>query len=177
MKGPLTLRPRERRLSLIAAVIISSWIVVSVLVQPLWDRTRELQLHVETQTEKLDALSRLLEQAPSIEREYQELSAYLEVEDDERAQGSFLNELEALSSRQHLKLSLKQRPIKREERVSRFEVEVDVEGSQDNLLAFLDALLGMPRLIAIERLRISSIPAKENVLRANLVIQKLTLVR
>ena len=175
MKNPLALGPRERRLTLITAVVIGSWMVVSVLVQPLWDRTRELQLHVETQTEKLDAIRRLLEQAPSIEREYQQMSAYLETEGQEQAQGSFLNELEALSRTSNLQLNLKPRPVKLDERVSRFEVELDVEGVQGSLLAFLDALLSMPRLIAVERLRISSVPTKDHVLRANLVVQKLAL--
>ena len=174
MKNPLALRPRERRLTLITAVVIGSWMVVSKLVQPLWDRTRELQLYVEAQTEKLDAIRHLLEQAPSIEREYQQLSAYLEAEGEEQAQGSFLNELEALSRTSNLQLNLKPRPVKQEERLSRFEVELDVEGVQDNLLAFLDALLNMPRLISVERLRISSVPMKDRVLRANLVVQKLT---
>ena len=86
------------------------------------------------------------------------------------------NEVEALSTRSNLQLNLKPRPMKREERMSRFEVELDVEGSQSNLLAFLDALLSMPKLITIERLRISSVPGKENTLRANLVIQKITLL-
>ena len=175
MKNPLALGPRERRLTLITAVVIGSWMIVSKLVQPLWDRARELQLYIEAKTEKLDAIRRLLEQAPSIERESQQLSAYLEAAGEEQAQGSFLNELEALSRASNLQLNLKPRPVKQDERMSRFEVELDVEGMQGNLLAFLDALLTMPRLMAIERLRISSVPTKDHVLRANLVVQKLTL--
>ena len=59
--------------------------------------------------------------------------------------------------------------------MSRFEVELDVDGSQQELMTFLDALLRMPKLIAVERIRISSVPAKADLLCANLVIQKLTL--
>lgn len=175
MKRVAGLRPGERRLAFMAGAIIGCWVLVSWVVQPLWDQARELRLQVETQQQKLEAISHLLEQGPSVERRYQRLAPYLEPEDDERTQGSFLNELEALSQRSGVQLNLKPRPVKREDRVSRFEVELDVEGSQAGLMGFLDALLGMPKLLSIERLRLSTVPTKENWLRVNIVIQKLTL--
>ena len=175
VKASPSLRPRERRLALMAAVVIGCWLVVSWLVQPLWDRTHTLHARVEAQTKKLDALTRLMTQATDIEQQYQQIAGYLTSEDDERAQSSFLNELERLSRDSSVQLNFKPRSLKREERVSRFEVELDVEGPQDRLFAFLDALLAMPNLIEIERLRIASVPGKEQALRANLVVQKLIL--
>ena len=172
MKPLPSLRPRERRLALMAAMVLLSWGVVSLVVQPLWDRVHELQLHVDTQLEKLEAVNRLLAQEPSVVRRHHVLASHLHVESDE---GSLLHELEALSSQSKLTLNLKPHPLKAEDHVSRLEVELDVEGSQEKLLAFLDALLGLPRLVAIERLRISSIPTKEHQLRASLLIQQLTL--
>ena len=173
--GAMTLQPRERRLALIAAVLIGCWLFLSWLVQPLWEHVRALRLRVETHTEKLAALSRLLEQAPSVEREYQEVAAYLETADDEQAHRAFLNELEGLSREAGVHLNLKPRPVSQDDRLSRFEVELDAEGPQPNLIQFLDTLLRLPRLIAIERLRLATAPGKEGALRANLVIQKLTL--
>ena len=66
IKGLPVLRPRERRLTLIAAVVIGCWLVVSWVVQPLWDRVQDLRVRVNAQTEKLDALNRLVSQASSI---------------------------------------------------------------------------------------------------------------
>ena len=172
MKRMLAFRPSEQRLALMAALVLLSWGVVSWIVQPLWDRVRELQLHVDRQLEKLEAVNRLLSQEPSVARRHQALASHLQVESDE---GSLLHELEALSWQSNLTLNLKPHPLKAEDHVSRLEVELDVEGSQEKLLAFLDALLGLPRLVAIERLRISSIPTKEQQLRASLLIQQLTL--
>jgi len=174
MKPLLTLRPRERRLALIAAMVLLSWSVVSWIVQPLWDRVRELQLHVDTQLAKLEAVNRLLAQEPSVAQRHTALTGQLHVAGGDQTEGSLLDELEALSRRSNLKLNLKPHPIKPGEQVSRLDVELDVEGSQEKLLAFLDALLGLPRLVAIERLRISSIPTKEQQLRASLLIQQLT---
>ena len=173
MKRPLVFRPRERRLAFIAAMALLSWAVVSLIVQPLWDRVRELQLQVETQLEKLDAVNRLLAQEPSVSRRHQALAGHLQLEGGDQPEGSLLDELEALSRQSNLKLNLKPHPVKPGQ-VSRLEVELDVEGSQEKLLAFLDALFGLPRLVAIERLRISSIPTKEQQLRASLLIQQLT---
>ena len=175
MKRMLAFRPRERRLALMAAMVLLSFGVVSWIVQPLWDRVHDLQLHVDTQLEKLEAIQRLLSKEPSVARRHQALASHLQVESDEGAEGSLLHELEALSRQANLKLNLKPHPLKAGEQTSRFEVELDVEGSQEKLLAFLDALLGMPRLVAIERLRISSVPTKEEQLRASLLIQQLTL--
>ena len=171
----MTFRPRERRLALIAGVVIGSWLLVSWLVQPLWDRAKAFRLQVETQTEKLEALSRLAAQGPAVEREYQVLASYLDATDEEQAQSEFLDELEHLCRQSNLHLNLKRKPLKREGRMGRFEVELDVEGSQADLLEFLDALLHMPKLIAIDRLRLSNVPTKSDVLRANLVVQKLIL--
>ena len=175
MKGLPVLRPGERRLALIAAVVIGCWVVVSWIVQPLWDRVQDLRVRVTAQTEKLEAFNRLVSQASSIERDYQRVAGYLETQDAEEAQGAFLNELATLSRNAGLEPNLKPKTVQRDERLTRYEVELDVEGSQEKLLSFLDALFRMPRLIAIERLRLSIVPAKEQVLRASLVIQKLSL--
>ena len=80
-----------------------------------------------------------------------------------------------MARRAGVQLGLKQRPKKPDEKLSRFEVELDIEGSQSQTLSFLDALFRVPRLIVIERLRLATVPGKEGALRADLVVQKLTL--
>ena len=169
------LRPRERWLALAAALVIGCWLFVSWVLQPLIERSRDLRLRVETQTQRLEAIRRLLERAPAAESEYRQLAAYLETTNDETSRSAFLGELESLSRASGVSLDLKPRPFKPEGRLSRFEVELDAEGSQEQLLGFLDALLRLPKLIAIDRLRLSSVPTKGGTLRANLVIQKLSL--
>jgi hypothetical protein len=166
-------KPRERRLALSAGVLIACWGLLSWLIQPLWERAREGASTNEGQIEKLDAMTRLLVQSPTIERSYAAVAGYFEG-DDERAQGSFLDALELMSQETGVRLNLKPRPVKREEKLSRFEVELDVEGSQETLMAFLDALFRMPKLMSVERLRIFTVPAKADTLRASLVIQRLS---
>lgn len=174
MKKIRPLRPQERRLALIAVVLVGCWAFVSWLVQPLWERVRDQRLHLTTQAQKFDSLSELLADASAAGSEEAAVLAYLKPQGSGQAEGAFLNELEALSRDANIELNLKPRPVKQENRISRFEVELDVEGSQQQVMTFLDALLQSPELIAFERLRLSTVPAK-SVLRANLVIQHLTL--
>ena len=174
LKKLLTLRPRERRLALIAGVLIGCWGLISGVVHPLWEQGRQLRVHVQSQSEKLRSISRLLASSATIERTYQQAAPYLELRDDEQVQRACLAELETLSRQSGMKLNLKPHPLRREERTSRFDVEVDVEGSQPDLLAFLDSLLQLPRLMTIDRVRVAAVPARESVLRANLAIQYFT---
>ncbi|MBI2496256.1 MAG: type 4a pilus biogenesis protein PilO [Candidatus Omnitrophica bacterium] len=171
----MTFHSRERRLALLAAILIGCWGLVSWMVQPLWDHLHELRRSAETRAEKLQALNRLVTQMPSIERDYERYAIYLEPTGEGQAPGSLLDELEALARRSNVQLNLKPRPGSQQDRVSRFEVELDVEGAQQSLLAFLDELLRLPRLIAVERLHLATAPAKPDALRANLVLQALTL--
>ena len=169
----LLVHARERLLAIAAVVLVGCWGLMAWVVQPLWDYASELGQRIEVQTERLQAMGRLLRQKERIEREYQDLSVYFSSEPEEQVQASFLNQLEVLSSRFNLRLNLKPKPGKREGRLSRFEVELDLEGSQDKLFQFLDALLGLPTLITVERIRISHAPTRERALHANLVLQRL----
>ena len=169
------LNPRERRLALIAVLAIGCWVIVSWLVEPLWNRASSLRRHVTVQLERFDVFSRLLEDSPAIEREYRRIADYLAQTEEEVGTGTFLSELEALSRRSNLQLNLRPRTLKDDGRFARAEVELDVEGSQGSLLAFLDLLFAHPQLITIEQLRLSTVPAKEQRLRARIVVQQLIL--
>lgn len=167
------LRPVERRLALVALMVVGCWLFVSIVVQPILAHRDQMRQQVETQSEKLEALRRVLLQGDEVDRAYQQYAPYLDGTDGE-AQGMFFSELESVARTASVTLNMKPRPAKTEGRVSRLEIELDVEGPQENLLAFLDALLQMPKLVAIDRLRLSTSPAREGVLRANLVLRKLS---
>jgi hypothetical protein len=175
MNAPLRLQPRERRLAIVAGVCVGCWGLVSLVVQPLWDGVRDLHAQVASQTERLEAVSRLLAQADAIEQRYRALAA-VTTSSTEADPTAFLSTLEALSRQADIQLTLKPRPLARKERTLRFEIELDVEGPQPHLLAFLDRLFSLPQLIAVERLRLASLPAKKDpTIRATLLIQRVSL--
>ena len=175
MSGRRSLRPRERRLAVIAGTLIACWALLSALVQPLWGRVRALQVRVTAHAEKLDALRRLLARGGAIERAYAALAPYLETADDETVRSALLAQLESLARTTGARLSLKPKPMTREGPAGRFDIELEAEGNQEALLAFLDRLFALPRLMAIERLRIAAAPAAPQTLRASLVVQTLLL--
>jgi Tfp pilus assembly protein PilO len=175
LKTALTLRPRERRLVFMALLLLGCWATVSWIVQPLWGRVRAQREDIQGHVEKLQKLSRLLARTPVIEQEYEALRDYLETGEERQLQGVFLRDLETLSRETNLQLNLKPRPMKQDGQIRRFEVELDVQGSQDGLMAFLDGVLKMPRLVTVDRVRISSGFVGQTALRANLVLTKLVL--
>ena len=166
------LKPRERRLALVAALLVGCWVLASALVQPLWDQIQQLRLHTQMQHDRVQGLGRIVSRRGAIEREHQRLAGYLAPEAD--PQGGLLNALEALARQSGLHLNLKPRPIRRESGSSRVEIELDVEGAQAALLGFLDALMKMPRLLVVERLRMSTVPGKD-ILRMDLMLSQLLL--
>jgi Tfp pilus assembly protein PilO len=171
----VTLRPRERRLLLITIVIVGCAALVMWIVQPLWDHMSELRRRVDSSSDKLQVLSRLMARAPEVDEEYAALTPYLTVMGDGPLRRQLLNELERLAGQAELQLTLKPRPVKVEAGIARLEVEVEVEGSQRQLLRFVDALLDLERLVAVERLRLASIPAKVDRLRLNVLVQQFVL--
>lgn len=173
MTRPVLLRSSERRLAMAAGLVVGCWALVSWVLQPLWDRAADARRYVGTQTERLEAVGRLLVQSPAVEREYAAIAGYLQSGDDAQLQSTLLNELEMLARASNIQLGLKPRPVKRQDRMSRFDVELDAEGTQQHLLAFLDALLRMPRLVGVERLRMTGVPLKPDLVRATIVLQHL----
>ena len=170
-------RPRERRLAIVAGVLSGCWAVLALAVQPLWDLGQDVAGRVQAQRQKLEAVSRLLAQQPAADARAQLLAAFLSQDAAEGGAASFLNELESLSRSAGVTLNLKPRPAVRDGRMSRMEIELDLEGSQQGLLGFVDALLRAPHLLTVERLRMSTIPAKPELLRANVVIHQLSWLR
>ncbi|MBI4597692.1 MAG: type 4a pilus biogenesis protein PilO [Candidatus Omnitrophica bacterium] len=169
------LRPRERRLALVGLVIFACWMLVLGVVDPLWRHVAALRTSAETELNLARELSALLAQAPEIGRQYEQFGRYLEAASPEADRSALFSALETLARSANVQLNLKPLPVKEEERLMRFPVELDLEGGSHDVLAFTDALLRLPRLIAVDRLRISVVPARESRLRANLVLQQLVL--
>ena len=170
-----SLKQRERRLLLIASIVIGCWAVVSLIVVPLREQATDLEQRLDSQTLTLETLHRLLAQRSSIEQRYQAASGLLSEESAEGIEAALLAELEALAQRSGVQINLKPKPTKQEGQVSRVGVELDFHATQEHLLGFLDELLRANRLIQIERLHISGAPGKPGLLRAQLHIEQLTL--
>jgi hypothetical protein len=170
-----TLQPRERRLALIAGVVIGCWVLLVYLVQPLWARTQELNERVRQETERLEAMSSLVERAGPAQEAYLAVAPLLGQGEAGANAAFFLNALESMAQSAGVRLNIAPRSSVSADGVSRSNVELDAEGEQQNIIAFLDAVLTMPALASIERLRVSMAPGKSDLLRANLLVQHIQL--
>lgn len=163
---------REQRLAFVTGVVLLTGGIVSWVVAPRWQRLAELREQAALTLEKLQRLEALARQRPDIDAAYQGYAALVSSDDPEAAQRRFLDELDLLAQGAQLHLDLKPQPIQAAETLKRVSVEIDVQTTQDALLAFLDQLLTQPALIELERLRISTAVSAEAPLRANLVVTK-----
>ncbi len=171
------INPRERRLFLFAVLAVGVWFVIAQLLEPLWGRAKELSQQVESQSAKVDRLNELFAKRQAIDREYQLIQPYVSEDAPDIDPATFLGELEALARRADVQVDLRPKPALRRGEVTRVGLEIDLSAPQDQLLAFLDALFSMPRLIEIKRLHISSAPGRQGLLRAHLVMEQLVLHR
>jgi len=163
---------RERLFAFGALGVVMTWAVVSHVGVPLWERMSLLQQQATLSEEKTARLRELLRRKPLIEQQHATYTHFWSDESDELIQGAFLDQLEQMAEAAKLHLSVKPRPISQIGKTSRFEVELEVDATQESLLTFLDQLLRWPHLIEIVRLRISTTVSKEYPLRATLVVNK-----
>lgn len=170
------LLPREQQLALTALLVISAW-VFAWFGLPLWDRLSQLEQRATVSQKKLARLNELITRKPLIEQAYQAYAGVFSDESDELIQGVFLDELEQLARAGNLQINLKPRPIQREGKVSHLAVELEVDATQEALLAFLDRLLTRSSLIELDRLRIAATASTESPLRATLLINKVVVRR
>lgn len=169
--------PRERRLLVFAGVAVGMWFVFARFFEPLWERAQELSQQVASQSAKVDKLNELFAKRQAIDQEYQLIQPYVSEEAPDADPATFLGELEALARRADVQVDLRPKPAVRRGDVTRVGLEIDLNAPQDHVLAFLDAVFNMPRLIEIKRVHISSAPGRSGLLRAHLVMEQLVLHR
>lgn len=164
------LQPRERQLALIAGLVIGCYLVLTWVLGPLWGRVQDLREQVVQERDKLEAMSGFAERAGASDREYQAVAPLL-------GQGGtgdnalFLTTLETLAQNSGVRLNIAPRSTVSGEGWDRSNVELDAEGPQTQVISFLDAVLSMPALATVERMRVSMVPGKTDVLRASILVQ------
>ena len=166
---------RERLLATIAGMVIATWVVVSWIGLPLWDRLTELQERAQLGGQKLQRLQALAHRHPSRVKTPSTDPAFWSSASAEELQRLFLDELDGLARAGKLQLNLKPRPTQRDGSAIRLSVELDVDATQESLLSFLDQLLRKSWLVELERFRITTTASNDYPLRAALLLTKIVL--
>lgn len=143
--------------------------------RPLWQRLAHLEQEASTAQQRVAQLQALMQRRAIIEQQAQTYAKFSTAEPEEVLQRQLLDELERWAEDTGVQLNLQPRPVQREDVVSRLKVEVELEGPQAALLAFLDRMLSTPSLLQLDRVHITAASSKDSRLRANLVVTRLLL--
>ncbi len=176
MSRQLRVSPREQTLALATVVIVCVSAATSRFGLPKLDRLSQLEQQEDVAQRKLARLRELAARQSQIERAYQSSASFRAREPDEVMLAAFLDELEQLARAKTVQMNLKPRPIRREGVLVRLGVELELDGTQEALLGFLDSLFAGPNLIELERLRIGPSPSKGLPLRATLLVNEVGVV-
>ena len=171
IRRALRVSAREQKLLLVAVILLALGVLWGVG-RPLWSRLRQLTQRTSASSQQLERFRELAARTSVIERKAQAYAPLVSTEPEELLQRQFLDELEQWARVENLQINLAPRPIQREGSVSRLGVELDVDASQDVLLAFLDRVLNAPSLIELSRLQISAGTSHDSSLKASLLVDK-----
>lgn len=163
---------RDRKRVLVVGVGLVSWLVIGWGGVPLWHRLTHLEQESSSSRQRMAQLQELLRRQPVIEQQARAYANFSSDESEEMAQRRLLDELEAWAGEANVQLNLKPKPIQREGTVSRLGVEVELDSTQDALLAFLDRVLTAPALLELDRLQISATASNDALLRAHLTVSR-----
>ena len=159
------LTDRERLMALAAALTLGSAVIAARVLGPMWDHAQRLQAQVTRMSGQLHAAQRTSragavgsEAAALIQQERLALQ-------DPQPQLRLFEELDVLARQSGVRLDL--RPSASEEPG----VLAALEGGQAQVLAFLDAVMGMRRLISIEQVRLTGGGGAAGSVRMELALQ------
>ena len=165
---------RERTLAVAAAAALGLWLLVAVVILPLWDRLPELRDRAALAQEKIQRLRELSGRRSAGGPQAVD-SLWRSEQSPELLQRDFLEEIEQWARSDEIQINLRPKPLARGKDTVRLGLELDIESTQEALLAFLDQLLSQPALLEIDRLKIGLSASKERPLRTTALVNKVVL--
>lgn len=163
---------RDRKRVLVVGVGLFSWLVIGLGGLPLWHRLTHLEQEAFSSRQSMAQFQELLRRQTIIEQQASAYANYASADSEEALQRRLLDELEEWAGEANAQLNLKPKPIQREGGVSRLGVEVELDSTQEVLLAFLDRVLTAPTLLELDRLQISAMASKDSPLRTHLTVSR-----
>lgn len=161
---------RERTLAVAAAAVIGASVLVMKVMAPLWDRLGHLRQREAVSQEKFQRWRRLVDNREAIEQAYARYAAFRAQGAPGRIQAALLGELEELARSSNVQMALKPRPVQQDRLAYQFTLELQLDGTQQAVLEFLDRLFAWPHLLAFDRIRLSTSASSERPLRATIIL-------
>jgi len=167
---------RERTLVIGVASLVFASLLYIFLVEPVIKRYGGTGEQIEAKRLKLKKASKLLKQKEQVSSLFQELSGIVKSGQgsQEEEMAELLSEIENLARESNIRISgMKPLSIKEISFYKKYTVEIDSEGSIEELMKFLHAVQASPQVLKVEQLELTSKSGAQGSLKVSLLINKL----
>lgn len=157
----------------VSGLLILAWGLGLWLGVRLGHRLARLNQEAAAAQQRLIHLQGLAARRPRISQTYQAYAGVFEEGSGHAWRQAFLEELEGCADA-GVQLTLKPQAIRSHGDVSRLGVAMEIEATQEGLLAFLDRIFALSALVELDRLQVSTAASPDYPLKASLLVSKLT---
>lgn len=169
---------REKTIFLITFVVILIMLCYNFLIEPLTKKITFANNEIGVSQIELNKIQRLLLEREEILSFYEQYAKDVKIKgaSDEEAIANFLSNVESLARKSSVLINdVKPKPTKDFDNYKKFSFDLEIDGSIDNITKFIYELESSSEAIKVERLQISVKTGKDDILKADLTISKLTM--
>ena len=124
---------------------------------------------------KLKRSASLVKRKSKIESEFKNYAGLLHPQDSGQMRTQALSEIEKVTREQSLKvLEMRPLPTRRQGPFQEYVVEVNVEGTMDQLVQFIYHLQGISGLLRVERFQVTAKGSQSSLLKAVMTVTRLS---
>lgn len=169
----------KEKIGLIAAIVVIALTIIDRLViSPIGDRARRLNQEIKFSETKLSRDLRNINNKGLIESEYKKYKNYVKrtSASDEEDVANILGEIEGLARSSGVSLvDIKPQVPKKSDFYKEYVVEVEVEGSMEQVVTFLHDLNNSIQLLRAVKFRIGLKDRESSVIKASLQVTKISI--
>jgi len=169
------LSKKERVGLFIAALFVAVVLIDRVILVPINNKLRQLDLENKAVEKQLSALLRTIKSKDSIPKEYQKYAQYIrKTGSDEEEVARMLSEIEELAHSSNVLLAdMKPQPAKAMGAYREYSIEVNGEGDEESITKFLYKLNNSLQLLRAEKVNLYLKDKNSPIVKTSMLITKL----
>ncbi|MCX5678722.1 MAG: type 4a pilus biogenesis protein PilO [Candidatus Omnitrophica bacterium] len=170
---------KKEKIGLMAAIVVIALMLIDRLViSPIGNRIQRIDQEIKFSEKKLSRDLRNMNNKDIIEREYKKYKNYVKKSSvsDEEDVANILGEIEGLARSSSVSLvDIKPQAPKRADFYKEYAIEVEVEGSMEQVITFLHDLNSSAQLLRAVKLRIGLKDKELSAIKASLLVTKISI--
>lgn len=163
------------RINISYAILAVGWLLGLWLAADLGARSAQRRLELDTARQHLAKYQAIAALTPRIEATYQTYAGVFQPQEPQPAGAqAFMEQLEGCADGS-MQLNLKPQALRSQAKdigTKQIGVEVELETTQQGVMAFLDRLFALPSLVELERFQVAASASAEYPLKASLLVSK-----